>query len=249
MNKYTIPTINPPFARVIAIVGCDGSGKSTLATSLVNHLASYMPTKLLYLGQSSGRIGEWIEHLPLIGACFGRYLRAKATRVHESPSAPPGNVTALVIFLLSCWRAYKFRKMLTQSRQGTLFIVDRYPQVEVPGFRFDGPQLAKNPGGNRWVRFLKANEIKLYQWMASWLPLLLIRLDIDEQTAFSRKPDHQLSVLHEKVAVTPQLAFNGAPILELDGRGAADNILAESLRAIQTVLGDPRIGFASPFRD
>lgn len=247
MSQYTIPTINPPYVRVIAIVGCDGSGKSTLATSLVNHLALCMPTKLLYLGQSSGRIGEWIERLPLIGNTFSRYLRKKAERVHQTPSAPPGNVTALVIFLLSCWRAYKFRKMLAQSRQGTLCIVDRYPQAEVPGFRFDGPQLAKTTGGNHWVRFLRAREIRLYQWMASWLPLLLIRLDIDEQTAFSRKPDHQLSVLHEKIIVTPHLTFNGAPILELDGRGAADSILTESLRSIQNALNDPRIGFTIPF--
>lgn len=52
-------------------------------------------------------------------------------------------MTALVIYLLSCWRAYKFRKMLCKSQQGYLLITDRYPQVEVPGFRFDGPQLAK----------------------------------------------------------------------------------------------------------
>lgn len=247
MNQYTIPTINPPFARVIAIVGCDGSGKSTLAASLTSRLGSQLPTKQLYLGQSSGRIGEWIEHLPLVGTILGRYLRTKAAGVHQRPSAPPGNITALVIFLLSCWRAYKFRNMLIQSRQGTLFIVDRYPQAEVPGFRFDGPQLAKTTGGNRWVRLLKAREHQLYQWMASWRPLLLIRLDIDEETAFSRKPDHPISVLHEKIAVTPHLTFNGAPILELNGRESADKILTESLRSIQTSLREHRIVFASHF--
>ncbi|MFT2598396.1 molybdopterin guanine dinucleotide synthesis B family protein, partial [Escherichia coli] len=71
------------------------------------------------------------------GAPFGRYLRSKAAHVHEKPSTPPGNITALVIYLLSCWRAYKFRKMLCKSQQGFLLITDRYPQVEVPGFRFD----------------------------------------------------------------------------------------------------------------
>ncbi|HCD1255427.1 TPA: hypothetical protein JD854_RS10195 [Citrobacter amalonaticus] len=247
MSQFTISTINPPFVRVIAIVGCDGSGKSTLAASLTPLLASQLPTKQLYLGQSSGRIGEWIEHLPVIGASVGRYLRSKAARVHQRPSSPPGNVAALVIFLLSCWRAYKFRNMLIQSRQGTLFIVDRYPQMEVPGFRFDGPQLAKATDGNWWVRILKARELQLYRWMASWRPLLMIRLDIDEETAFSRKPDHPLSVLHEKIAVTPHLTFNGATILELNGREPADKILIESLHSIQTSLREHQIGFASPF--
>lgn len=143
--------INSTPVRVIAIVGCDGSGKSTLTASLVNELAARMPTERIYLGQSSGRIGEWISQLPIIGAPFGRYLRSKAAHVHEKPSTPPGNITALVIYLLSCWRAYKFRKMLCKSQQGFLLITDRYPQVEVPGFRFDGPQLAKTTGGNGWI--------------------------------------------------------------------------------------------------
>ena len=247
MSQYTFSSINPPLTRVIAIVGCDGSGKSTLAASLVSLLATQLPTKRLYLGQSSGRISEWIDHVPVNGASVSRYLRTKAARVHQQPSSPPGNITALVIFLLSCWRAYKFRNMLIQSQQGTLFIVDRYPQAEVPGFRFDGPQLAKTAGGNGWVRLLKARELQLYQWMASWRPLLLIRLAIDEETAFSRKPDHPLSVLQEKIAVTPHLTFNGATILELNGRESAEKILSESLRSIQSSLHDHRIGFTRPF--
>ncbi len=60
--------INSTPVRVIAIVGCDGSGKSTLTASLVNELAARMPTEHIYLGQSSGRIGEWISQLPVIGA-------------------------------------------------------------------------------------------------------------------------------------------------------------------------------------
>ncbi|WP_249451042.1 hypothetical protein, partial [Escherichia coli] len=160
----------------------------------------------------------------------------------------PGPVPALVItafvarrllrfrHMLSCWRAYKFRKMLCKNQQGYLLITDRYPQVEVPGFRFDGPQLAKTTGGNGWIKMLRQRELKLYQWMASYLPVLLIRLGIDEQTAFARKPDHQLAALQEKIAVTPQLTFNGARILELDGRQPADEILQASLRAIHAAL-------------
>ena len=86
--------INSTPVHVIAIVGCDGSGKSTLTASLVNELAARMPTEHIYLGQSSGRIGEWISQLPVIGAPFGRYLRSKAAHVHEKPSTPPGNITA-----------------------------------------------------------------------------------------------------------------------------------------------------------
>jgi len=226
--------------HVIAITGCDGSGKSTLAASLVSHLSSETSTQLIYLGQSSGRIGEWISSLPIIGAPFGRYLLSKSNRVHERPSTPPGNITTLVIYLLSCWRACKFWRMLAKSQQQHLLITDRYPQAEVAGFRFDGPQLAKTVGGNCWVRALRKREQQLYEWMASYPPLLLIRLDIDEQTAHSRKPDHELSALREKIATLPHLTFNGAQILDLDGREPASKILNESLRAIRTSLSQSR---------
>lgn len=236
VNIPTPPPSNPSPVRVIAITGCDGSGKSTLASSLVEHLALQEPAELLYLGQSSGRIGEWISHLPLIGRAFSRYLLKKSKRVHEKPSTPPDNVTTLVIFLLSYWRVYKFKRMLKKSRQGQLLITDRYPQAEVAGFRFDGPQLAKTVGGNRWVRALRNQEEKFYQWMASYTPMLLIRIDIDEKTAFSRKPDHDIVALREKIAVIPQLNFNGANILDLDGREPATKILNESLQAVQALL-------------
>lgn len=224
--------------RTIAITGCDGAGKSTLAVKLVERLSSQYPVELLYLGQSSGRIGEWIADLPIIGSPVGRYLRSKSERVHLRPASPPGNITALVIFLLSCWRAWKFRRMLIKCKKGLLLVTDRYPQAEVAGFRFDGPQLDKSVGGNVWVQSLRRREHRLYKWMASYPPLLLIRLDIDEQTAHARKPDHQLSALREKIAVIPQLTFNGAAILDLDAREPADNILEASLRAVHSSLSD-----------
>lgn len=221
--------------RVIAIVGCDGSGKSTLTASLVNELAAIMPTEQIYLGQSSGRIGEWISQLPIIGAPFGRYLRGKAAHVHEKPSTPPGNITALVIYLLSCWRAYKFHKMLRKSQHGLLLITDRYPQVEVPGFRFDGPQLAKTKGGNGWVKMLRQRERQLYQQMAQYRPELIIRLGIDIDTAISRKPDHDYAELQDKIGVMSKIGYNGTKILEIDSRAPYSEVLEQAQKAVSLV--------------
>ena len=69
----------------------------------------------------------------------------------------------------------------------------------MPGFSLlMARKLAKTTGGNGWIKMLRQRELKLYQWMASYLPVLLIRLGIDEQTAFARKPDHQLAALQGK---------------------------------------------------
>lgn len=234
--KHINPIINHPPIRAIAITGCDGAGKSTLATHLANCLSSQGATELIYLGQSSGFIGKWIGGLPVIGSYIGKYLINHSERVHKRPSTPPGNIAALVIYLLSCWRAFKFQRMLTRSKKGCLLITDRYPQAEVPGFRVDGPQLAKAQGGNYWVRMLRKSEQRLYRWMASYPPMLLIRLNIDEQTAHRRKPDHALAALREKIDAIPQLTFNGAKILDLDARDPESKIIDQSLRAIHTAL-------------
>ncbi|QDE41611.1 hypothetical protein FIV34_09505 [Luteibacter pinisoli] len=221
---------------VIALTGSDGSGKSTLAAALVAQLRAHRPTEELYLGQSSGKIGDWIGTLPLVGPRFKRYLVSKSDKVHDQPAKPPGNATALVIYLLSHWRAYKFRRLLAMCRRGTLVVTDRYPQAERAGFSIDGPQLAKTQGGNWWVRRLRAREHRLYEWMASNVPMLVIRLNVDVETAHARKPDHKLSSLREKIAAIPHLHFNGAAILDLDGTDAASSVLDSSMRAIHAAL-------------
>lgn len=221
---------------VIALTGCDGAGKSTLLADLVARLREQGPTEPLYLGQSSGRIGEWIATLPLIGRSLNRYLVRKSERVHARPASPPGGVTALAIYLLSRWRAHKFHRMLVMCRRGVLVVTDRYPQAEIPGFLFDGPQLAKTQGGNWWIRALRVRERKLYEWMAAEVPMLVIRLNVDAETAHARKPDHKLAALREKIAAWPNLTFNGASILDLDAREEAGAVLNTSLRAVNAAL-------------
>jgi thymidylate kinase len=232
----TITRADRPALTVVAVTGCDGSGKSTLAARLVEHLRREGAVEAVYLGQSSGNIAAWIKGLPGIGALVHRYLIRKSDRVHDRPSAAPGNVAALVIYLLSRWRAHKFRRMLSLCRRGITVVADRYPQATTPGFLFDGPQLAKSAGGNAWVRLLRTREQRLYERMAASVPMLLIRLNIDAETAHARKPDHALERLREKTDAWPRLRFNAARILELDARQDAASILDASLHATRLAL-------------
>ena len=227
-------------ADVVAVIGCDGSGKSTLTADLVSRLGDGRPIKLLYLGQSSGNIGRWISGLPLIGASVGRYLVRKAARAHSKESTAPDAATTLAIYLLSQWRAHKFRRMLALCRRGVVVITDRYPQAEVPGFYFDGPGLGAVNAEGWLARKLAARELRLYQWMASHVPVLVVRLNIDADTAQARKPDHKLSMLRDKVAVIPGLRFNDARILDLDGRKPYAQVLDEALNAVSVAIKMPQ---------
>ena len=222
--------------RVVAVTGCDGAGKSTLSEDLLSNLHTEGPIEWLYLGQSSGNIAEWIRNLPIIGAPLGRYLVGKANRAHSEKTTGPDTATTVVIFILSHWRAHKFRRMLRLCRRGVVVITDRYPQAEVPGFYFDGAGLGAVNVESWLGRKLAAREQRLYQWMASHVPALVIRLNIDADTAHIRKPDHKLSMLQDKVAIIPKLDFNGARILDLSGLDPYEQVLEEALRAASAAM-------------
>jgi hypothetical protein len=201
-------------------------------------LREEQPTELIYLGQSSGDIVEWIGGLPIIGHAVERYLRRKGDTAHAVDDKPPSPdvPTALVVYLLSRWRHYKFRQMLALNRRGMTVLTDRYPQAEVPGFYFDGPGLNATGPGNALVRWIAARELRLYQRMASHVPALVIRLNIDAETAYARKPDHKLSMLRDKVRVIPTLTFNRAPILDLDGQSPYPQVLHKALTAARAAI-------------
>lgn len=231
----------PPRAAVIAVVGCDGAGKSTLTTDLVQRLHDEVPIEYHYLGQSSGNIARAIQSLPLVGKPIKAFLVRKADRAHDTKSHAAGAATALVIYTLSRWRAYKFRRMLARCRGGVVAVADRYPQAEVPGFHFDGPGLPALRTRGWLARTLAERETRLYRRMAAELPDLVIRLNIDFDTAFARKPDHNVQALRGKVEVIPGLRFNGAHTIDLDGRTSYEQVLATALREARAAIERRRV--------
>jgi thymidylate kinase len=232
----------PPtaIAGVVAVIGCDGTGKTCLTADLLLHLRGEGPAELHYMGTVSGETGDKIKRLPFIGSRFEEYLAAKARRAQDTRKKLPGTATALVMYLFSLRRVFHFRRILALARRGVVVITDRFPQAEIPGFHYDGPGLSA-PGGNNWlVRKLAAHELKLYRWMAGYPPALVIRLNIDVDTALARKPDHKPAELRDKIAVAPKLHFNGARIVDIDARAPYPQVLAEALRAVSTHLAPPR---------
>ncbi|MCF6193438.1 MAG: hypothetical protein L3J46_03800 [Kangiellaceae bacterium] len=238
MNISSSVNSTKHLSHVIAVIGCDGSGKSTLSADLILQLQKKCPVELVYLGQSSGRIAEWIGELPLIGARFQRYLETKAAKTNEKKKSEPDGITALVIYLLSKWRLHKFRKMLKLNNKKVLIITDRYPQAEVTGFNVDGTGLNLSLSKTWFAKKLATREQEMYRWMSAHVPALLIRLNIDAETAHARKPDHKMDRLEAKIAVIPNLHFNHATILDLDSREPYDAMLKSALKATNQVANN-----------
>jgi thymidylate kinase len=223
-------------APLIAIVGADGSGKSTLAADLVAELrAGGRRVELCYLGLGTGDLGNRIKRWPLIGRALAGLLGRKADQARDRSARIPGLPTALVIYRLSQVRARRFRRVLALRRAGVTVLTDRYPQTEVPAL-FEGPGLSAARAESAAIRRLAARERALYEWMASYVPDLVIRLNVDVETALARKPDHERALIERKVAVVGQLGFNGARIVDLDATRPYAEVKAAALAAAREAL-------------
>ncbi|PXA87590.1 hypothetical protein DMC47_31720 [Nostoc sp. 3335mG] len=217
---------------VVAIVGCDGTGKTTLVKDLVARMKAKRPTERRYMGLVSGETGDKIKDLPFIGVRLERHLAKKVRRAQDMEKKLPGTFSAIVMYLFSLWRVRQLKRLMRTAQSGVLVIADRYPQADVPGFHYDGPGLSVERTSNRFVRALAAREQKLYDWMTKQHPSLVIRLTIDADTAFARKPDHPIEELRDKIETMPKIGYDGARIREIDARMPYPQVLDAALRAI-----------------
>lgn len=224
---------------LIAVVGSDGTGKSTLTTDLVKNLQKYRATERRYLGLISGEDGDKIKCLPVIGVWLERRLAAKSDKTQRMSNKPPALWAALIMYGFSVWRAANLRKVQRLAQSGVLVISDRFPQAEISGFYYDGPGIGVERAKGWLMTRLAAREKRLYQSMALYRPELIIRLDIDVDTAFSRKPDHSYEELKDKISAMVRLQYNGSRIIELDAKAPYDEVLEKALNAISSVAMIP----------
>ncbi|WP_256218282.1 nucleoside triphosphate hydrolase [Pseudomonas sp. URMO17WK12:I12] len=226
-------------APLIAFVGCDGAGKSTVSDAVLVWMKESREAQSCHLGIQSKSIGEALVKWPLVGPAIGRLIIANSTRGNpsfRSNGKGPSTLVALVIFLLSVRRLRRYQKMMGLRRRGIAVVADRFPQIAVANVKIDGPGLLKVKHRNGVVRFLAGCERTLYAYMISYRPDLVIRLNVDLETAFSRKPDHRYESLALKIASVPQLEYQGAPILDLDSSLPLEEVIARAKAAVSLHL-------------
>ena len=225
-------------ALLIAVIGCDGSGKTTVSEELLDYVATFAPVEAAHLGKQSGNIGRAIAGLPVVGRALDRVIVRKTDETRaQRERKNPGWVTALVISFFSLRRLRRFRRMMTLRRQGRIIITDRYPQLDVPG-AYDGPDLSVEAAGSALVRWFARRERAAFEWMTSFPPDLVLRLNVDLDTACARKLDHRRKLLAAKVAATPLLKFQGAPIVEIDANLPLGDVVAAAKTAVTRTLID-----------
>lgn len=218
-------SIKPP---LIAVIGSDGSGKSTVCEYLITCLMKYGPAERVHLGKQAGNVGRAVVKLPLMGKSLGKTIERNKVKTAKKL---PGPVPALVIMSFVLRRLLRFRHMLACRRRGLIVLTDRFPQVQIPG-AYDGTVFPAEAKGSRFVSWLAELERTAFHWMASHQPDLVIKLNVDLNVACARKPDHRRDALAKKIAITPQLTFGGAKLVDIDANQSLEEVLMDAEKAI-----------------
>ena len=222
---------------MIAIVGCDGSGKSTVNAQALAWVKKYSPAESAHLGKQGGNVGRALNNIPLIGKWIEKVQKTKGAKVHEAQKLKktPEFLPSFVMYLFAIRRLRRYKRMLALRQKGMVMITDRYPQLEFPQ-AIDGPGLDVDATGSKLVCWMAKKEHKAFEWMTSYVPDVVIRLNVDIDTACARKPDHTRKSLIKKISIMPQLKFNGAPIVEIDTLQPLDDVVKNVQSAISKTL-------------
>lgn len=222
-------SITPP---LIAVIGSDGSGKSTVCEHLITLVKKYGPAEQVHLGKQARNVGRAVVKLPLMGKSLNKTIERNKVKTAKTL---PGPVPALVITAFVVRRLLRFRHMLACRRRGLIVLTDLYPQAQIPG-AYDGTVFPPNVSGSRFVSWLASLERSAFHWMASYKPDLVIKLNVDLDVACARKPDHKPESLARKIAVTPQLTFGGAELIDIDANKPLGEVLMDAENAVMRFM-------------
>jgi thymidylate kinase len=225
-------------APLIAVIGCDGSGKSTVSEAVLAWAKRFGPAEAVHLGKQSGNVGRKLTQLPLFGRSIDKAIVHQAKETYGQRGAKnPKLFPALVVFGFQLRRLRRFRRMMALWKRGVIIVSDRFPQIDVPG-AYDGTLFSTTSPASPLVHWMAERERAQFEWMTSFRPDLVIRLNVDIDTACARKPDHRRDSLQKKVLATPLFTFRGAPIVDIDSTQPLADVIAQARAAVTRTLTD-----------
>ena len=107
---------------------------------------------------------------------------------------------------------------------GHITLFDRFPQDIVRGIN-DGPKIKRNGYNGLFYNI----ENKIYSRFNNNKPDINIFLQIDHQTALSRKPDHDINILIKKEEVLNDIIDNyGVNFITIDATLPLQEVISEA---------------------
>ncbi len=219
---------------IVAIVGVDGSGKSTAVTTISAWLGSEIDTIPMYFGTGDGRPSLLLRPLKMMLPLIARALktRPKGASHGKISSQGPGFFYGVLLTVWALVVAREKRNKLVAARRGAnrglVILTDRYPQNETPNFN-DGPLLNRILHAPRWLRRLEASAYSLAQRLP---PDLVIKLQVTPETAQSREPSMDPSIVRERIEALRHLTFASRHLVTID----AEQPLPDVIRRIKSEI-------------
>ncbi|MET0232793.1 MAG: hypothetical protein ABW186_17815 [Rhodanobacteraceae bacterium] len=197
----------------------------------------YGPAERVHLGKQAGNIGRALARWPLIGPIMGRRIDRAVDGANErmKTDKPLGLLPALVITGFLLRRRRRFARMLALRERGIIVVADRFPQTSIRG-AYDGPIFPDSARGSALVMRLARFEHDTFAAMTRYVPDLVLRLNVDIETAVARKPDHRRAALERKIAVTPKLTYRDAPIVDIDAGQPLADVIRDAEAAIARMM-------------
>ena len=196
----------------IAFIGVDGSGKSSVTSAIYQWLIPKVDVHNLYLGSGDGKKGG-VEK-----------LRTKLRK--RSPiTANNNNNFRLVIrsifdTVLNVRKAYLIRRSKKLSLDGSVVIMDRFPQSQFFGIN-DGPKVPKL----KILFLLRAIEKYCFRVIGKYKPDVVVGLSLDFDTSMSRKPDHNPEIIREKIEILNKISFDNT--VNVDAKQSLDKVVLD----------------------
>lgn len=227
---------------LVAFVGCDGSGKSTMVGATRAFLAPKLDVFPMYLGSGDGSSSLIRKPMKVVrdvvfGPARNKGTIAKKAEVSVSHPGAMSVAKAVWAVTLAAEKNRKLRQVMRARTRGMVVICDRWPQMQFAG-ELDGPRLTHWAGGSAWQRRLAAYELRPYELARRFPPDLVIRLDVDVDTAASRRPEDGRDYLEHRIGLVRSLTFDGSLFgaVDIDATQPADKVLTAILRAIWSRL-------------
>ena len=227
--------VNPRGGRIVAVLGADGSGKSTLLRAVDAWLGWKLDVYPVYHGSGDGRAS--LMRLPLL-LVLRILKRRRGSRGRRSTDTGPSAAKSIWALVLAWEKRAKLKGAWRARHRGMVVVADRYPQNQIMGFN-DGPLLsAWQHHPNRLLRTLASWERVPYHWAEAYPPDLIIKLQVEPERAYQRKPDPDMSIeeIRRRVDAVTRLAFPKAQTVVIDANRPQNEVLLEVKRAVWNLL-------------
>ncbi len=227
---------------LVAFVGCDGSGKSTMVAETRALLAPKLDVYPMYLGSGDGSSSLARKPMKVVrDRVFGESrTKGAISKKAEVATSHPGAMSiakAIWAVTLAAEKKRKLHRVMKARTRGMVVICDRWPQMQFNG-ELDGPRLQHWATGAAWQRGLARYELAPYELARRFPPDLVIRLDVDLDTAAARRTEDSREYLEHRIELVRALTFEDSLFgaVTVDGTQSPDKVLTEILSLVWSRL-------------